>query len=486
MIGAATPRVNAVSSGSRHVRRVARFVAHWLFDTLVFALAWGVIQHLEVAATGQPQMLGTTFWLSYLVWFVWQAILKGHYTHKGPFWQDLRFQLKGLGWLATGHTGLAVLGHWVLSPWSLLMGWAVVMVGVPVGRALARQVLAMLRLWYSPTLVFGTGQNAEDAARALSGEVAMGFYVVGFVSVQLPSGLSTSVPKTTWAGKPLLIWDGSHETLDLANSCHCVIALEADQGLLRDEVIRALTNKHVSDVHVIPAMRGVPLYGMDVSHFFSREVLMIHVGNNLASGVFAAYKRTFDLVVSGLLLLLLAPLLGYLAYKVRQDGGPALFGHSRIGRNGKTFKCLKFRSMVVDAKERLAHLLATDPQARAEWDKDFKLRNDPRISAVGHFLRKTSLDELPQLWNVFKGEMSLVGPRPVIRDELERYGNDVSYYLQVRPGVTGLWQVSGRNDVDYATRVYLDAWYVKNWTLWNDIAILFKTVGVVTKTSGAY
>jgi UDP-galactose-lipid carrier transferase len=142
--------------------------------------------------------------------------------------------------------------------------------------------------------------------------------------------------------------------------------------------------------------------------------------------------------------------------------------------------------MVVDAKERLAHLLATDPQARAEWDKDFKLRNDPRISAVGHFLRKTSLDELPQLWNVFKGEMSLVGPRPVIRDELERYGNDVSYYLQVRPGVTGLWQVSGRNDVDYATRVYLDAWYVKNWTLWNDIAILFKTVGVVTKTSGAY
>lgn len=142
--------------------------------------------------------------------------------------------------------------------------------------------------------------------------------------------------------------------------------------------------------------------------------------------------------------------------------------------------------MVINSKEVLEHLLATDAQAKAEWDKDYKLKNDPRITSIGHFIRKTSLDELPQLWNVFKGEMSLVGPRPVVEDELNRYGENKEYYLMTNPGMTGLWQVSGRNDTDYATRVYLDAWYVKNWSLWYDIAILFKTINVVLKRDGAY
>lgn len=142
--------------------------------------------------------------------------------------------------------------------------------------------------------------------------------------------------------------------------------------------------------------------------------------------------------------------------------------------------------MVPNAQEVLQNLLDTSPEARAEWDKDFKLKNDPRITPIGSFLRKTSLDELPQLWNVLKGEMSLVGPRPVISEELDRYGERAVHYLQAKPGMTGLWQVSGRNDVDYESRVYLDAWYVKNWNLWTDIVILFKTVGVVLQRDGAY
>jgi lipopolysaccharide/colanic/teichoic acid biosynthesis glycosyltransferase len=135
----------------------------------------------------------------------------------------------------------------------------------------------------------------------------------------------------------------------------------------------------------------------------------------------------------------------------------------------------------------LEELLARDPQARAEWERDFKLRNDPRITPLGRLLRKTSLDELPQLINVIRGEMSLVGPRPVIPSELDRYGVAKVYYLQVRPGLTGLWQVSGRNDVDYERRVSLDGWYVRNWTLWYDILILFRTLLIVpSKASGAY
>ncbi|HDY8748802.1 TPA: sugar transferase, partial [Klebsiella pneumoniae] len=158
----------------------------------------------------------------------------------------------------------------------------------------------------------------------------------------------------------------------------------------------------------------------------------------------------------------------------------------RVGKNGRKFKCLKFRSMVINSKEVLENLLINDNEAREEWEKTFKLKNDPRITKIGHFLRRTSLDELPQLFNVLKGEMSLVGPRPIITEELQRYNEEVDYYLLSKPGMTGLWQVSGRSDVDYDTRVYLDSWYVKNWSMWNDIAILFKTIAVVLNRDGAY
>ena len=131
-------------------------------------------------------------------------------------------------------------------------------------------------------------------------------------------------------------------------------------------------------------------------------------------------------------------------------------------------------------------MLQRQPELRKQWQVEHKLRSDPRVSPLGRFLRRTSLDELPQLINVIRGEMSLVGPRPVVRSELPRYGDQVGYYLMVRPGMTGLWQVSGRNDVDYDTRVYLDSWYVKNWSLWHDLVILFKTISVVLTRQGAY
>ena len=214
--------------------------------------------------------------------------------------------------------------------------------------------------------------------------------------------------------------------------------------------------------------------------------MILRVNNNLAKRTSRFLKRAFDIVGARSIIIALSPALLILGYLVSRDGGNPIYGHERVGLNGRKFKCLKFRSMVINSKEVLEEVLRTDPVARAEWDKDFKLKNDPRITKVGHFIRKTSLDELPQLWNVVRGDMSLVGPRPVIEDELSRYAGDVDYYLMAKPGMTGLWQVSGRNDVDYETRVYFDSWYVKNWSLWNDIAILFKTVGVVLKRDGAY
>lgn len=197
-------------------------------------------------------------------------------------------------------------------------------------------------------------------------------------------------------------------------------------------------------------------------------------------------KRTMDVCGASVLLILLSPVLLAIALIVMRDHGNAVYGHPRIGRGGRTFQCLKFRSMVKNSDEVLANLLATDPNAREEWDRDFKLKNDIRITPVGRVLRKTSLDELPQLWNVLRGDMSLVGPRPVVQKELVRYGRDVRYYLALRPGMTGLWQVSGRNDVDYPTRVSLDVKYAMNRSFAFDMVILFRTFKVVLAKDGAY
>ncbi len=197
-------------------------------------------------------------------------------------------------------------------------------------------------------------------------------------------------------------------------------------------------------------------------------------------------KRLFDVVSTALLIALLSPLLLVIAFLARRDGGPVVFGHRRIGAYGQTFKCWKFRTMVPNAEDVLRQLLASDPAAQAEWERDFKLRNDPRITPVGRFLRVTSLDELPQLFNVLAGDMSLVGPRPIVADEVKRYGAAFHDYARCRPGITGVWQISGRNDVGYRERVQLDQNYSRHWSFARDIAVLLKTPFAVFRRSGAY
>ncbi len=195
-------------------------------------------------------------------------------------------------------------------------------------------------------------------------------------------------------------------------------------------------------------------------------------------------KRIFDLVLGVLLLPILVPVIAALWAVTRMDGGPGFFGHRRVGRNGKSFRCWKIRSMVTDAEAKLREHLAAHPEAAAEWERDQKLTNDPRITKLGNVLRATSLDELPQIWNVLKGEMSFVGPRPVIRDEITRYGANRTAYLTVRPGLTGIWQVSGRNDVSYEERVQMDVQYLSVASLRNDFTILLKTGQAVTGRTG--
>jgi Undecaprenyl-phosphate galactose phosphotransferase WbaP len=393
-----------------------------------------------------------------------------HYSDRKPFWSELGETMIALLVLAVLDLAVLALTRWNTSRlwWALV--WPLAMLCVPLGRGLARSLMRRAGVWQRPTLIVGNGPNAHEAVAALNSEPALGFAVVEFIDAAQASTALTKKLKQ-WAQVP---------------GVQFVLALEHGQNDLREDLLRRLAHWKAEDVSVVPAMRGVPLFGTDMSYFFSHEVAMLKLRNNLRYWPARLLKRVFDLFAALVLMVLGALPLLYIALRIRRDGGPAMFAHQRVGQSGKVFPCFKFRTMQVDAEERLRELLANDPAARAEWEREFKLRNDPRITPIGQFLRRTSLDELPQLFNVIRGEMSLVGPRPVIRAELARYGDDVDYFLMVRPGMTGLWQVSGRNDTSYETRVYLDTWYVKNWSLWYDIAIMFKTIRVVLNKDGAY
>ena len=198
-------------------------------------------------------------------------------------------------------------------------------------------------------------------------------------------------------------------------------------------------------------------------------------------------KRYFDVAAAFSSILFWLPLLCLIAIAIKfADGGPIFYRHRRIGQNGKAFDCFKFRTMVVDADTTLRHHLAANPDAAREWQQNHKLKCDPRITPLGAVLRKTSLDELPQLFNIVKGEMSLVGPRPIVLNEVPKYGECIAHYMRARPGLTGAWQISGRNDVDYARRVWLDTEYVENWSFGRDLAIIVSTFRVVLTSRGCY
>ena len=401
-----------------------------------------------------------------------------HYSDRRPFWDELGDFFKLLGVLSLLDMTLVAVNQWEASRLWWALSWSGVLIALVFMRAITRKILKSLDLWTRPTIIIGVGQNAHDALLALNSQPELGLRVFGFVDAggTVDQGIKTTKPRLPSAqmayvaGQPGIQW---------------VIALEHTQSEQREYWLRVLAQWGAIDISVIPAMRGVPLHGTDMSHFFSHEVALLRMRNNLRRWPARLSKRIFDTLAALALLVLLSPLLLLLVTLIRRDGGPAVFSHPRVGKNGKMFNCYKFRSMVVDAEQQLEVLFQHRPELMDQWRNQRKLKEDPRLSPMGGFLRRSSLDELPQLFNIIKGEMSLVGPRPIVSSELMRYGPDAGYYLMVRPGMTGLWQVSGRSDVEYEKRVYLDTWYVKNWSISYDLVILIKTFRVVLRRRGA-
>jgi Undecaprenyl-phosphate galactose phosphotransferase, WbaP/exopolysaccharide biosynthesis polyprenyl glycosylphosphotransferase len=412
-------------------------------------------------------------------WFYYH----GHYGRRAAFWDEIGEIIQITTVLAALNATFAFSGGLPLSRLWLFSTWILVLVFLPATRLSMHWLISQQKSWQRPYVLIGCGKNAVDAMQAFASEPLLGYRLHAIVLPSEEDSVDQNLPFNVLR---ISLNEDFIQTLVDIGSPHIVIALEMDQWKDNQKVILSLAMEY-PDLTIAPPLRGLPIFGMETLHFFSHEIFMLRSRDNLARLGPRMLKRLFDLVAASFLVLFLSPLLLFLALRIwHSDRGPVFFVQERIGRNGHAFPCYKFRSMIVDAERKLQEYFVSHPDLHAEYQRNLKLREDPRVTRVGRFLRRTSLDELPQLFNVLRGNMSLVGPRPLLERELSRYGGGLVLYQQVYPGITGLWQISGRSETSFSKRASLDAWYVKNWSLWYDIVILLHTIKVVITRAGAY
>lgn len=424
---------------------------------------------------------------------------RGHYTRFKGLWEEFGEVIRIVLTVAGLTIALLYILRIEFSRTWLLTSWALILLLVPIARIITKRFLRRVNRWFTPTLVIGSGKNALDAALAIESDPNLGFKVQALVDMNLLSGNDGAGTEQIKQVKAFDQIHRTYKTFDVLGSRddfdrhaksenipYIVFALESGEFTEYQKLVDDLMlSRHT--LSVIPPIKGMPLMAAQISPIFRHEVLHIKITTNLANWSSRQIKRVLDVSLSSLLILALMPLGIIVALLIKRDGGAVFFSQERVGMDGKLFNCWKFRSMEPDASSALQLLLKTESTTNTEYKLNCKLKADPRVTPTGKFIRKYSIDELPQLYNVLIGEMSLVGPRPVQPDELEaKYGKHAQFYLATPPGITGLWQVSGRNNLDYETRISLDTWYVRNWTLWGDIQIFARTITAVLKADGAY
>ena len=349
-----------------------------------------------------------------------------------------------------------------------------------IGRYILLKLLKKMNWLTKPVILIGAGKTAELALSFFDGDLGYRYRVVGLLD---DAPISKILPQK------FLLLGQVQNAVDIIRDSGVKTVIITAPGMdgTRMERLVAKIQPLVRDILFVPDLMMLPLGHVGVEPFYTEKVFMLSIRNNLARRRNRLAKRIFDLILTIIGGILISPILLILAVVVGVDNkGRIIFAHRRVGRKGKPFPCYKFQTMVPNAQERLEEYLAKNPEARKEWEESFKLTNDPRVTKLGAFLRKTSLDELPQLWNVLMGDMSLVGPRPIVAKEVKFYGENIEEYYMVPPGITGMWQVNGRSDTTYEERVGMDTWYVRNWSVWIDLVYLFKTVKAVFTGKGAY
>jgi Undecaprenyl-phosphate galactose phosphotransferase WbaP len=471
--GSSMPDSALVSMSARRTLRTVTpfFLVDILALMIAGAAATGALWLVSPAAAQAVGWLAPIALLPLLA-FYWLA---GLYSE---IWVHPVVELRHVVHVNTLALCAAAAGSLLAGPWPVFFaaGWLVAIVLLPMFRVITRHFCAGCRWWGYPTLVIGSGEGIEELTRTILDAPHSGLRPMVLTDPQRQCRSS------------LLPVVNDHNTLEsLVRSegiCHGVVALpDVSQSQLTKmldhygELVPHLLV--LSDSKTLPTLWGASRSGGRISG--------IEVRNGLLMVTLGIVKRAIDLAFAIAVFTIGLPIfLGIMAAIRLTSPGPIFFGHTRIGRYGWPFKAWKFRTMYPNSDHMLKEYLASNPDAQAEWDRDQKLRNDPRVTPIGRLLRKTSLDELPQMWNVLRGDMSLVGPRPIVESEVARYGEFYRLYTTVKPGVTGLWQASGRNDIGYEDRVQLDAFYVRHWSPWLDIYIIAKTVVALLSRGGAY
>jgi undecaprenyl-phosphate galactose phosphotransferase len=396
---------------------------------------------------------------------------KGHYTQRLPHWETMShlMSVTTIGFFISGFT-LFVFKSDGSRLW-MGMSWFCFAAFFLAGRNIVKKLLKIYNKWIISVVLIGEGPAVNSTIKALHAETEMGYRIVKVLPVSVLEELTTP---GSWA-----------DLMHKAGGNHFLLAAPDYKTGYYQTSLSALIYARLP-YSIVPASSSLPSSTLSSHYLFTHGVTILHHTNRLQLMLPRIIKRSFDIIISVAALVIFSPIMAMIMLMIKVDGGPAVFGHKRVGQHGKIFQCLKFRSMVMNGEEVLQRHFAKNPAALAEWQAGWKLRDDPRVTGLGRFLRKTSIDELPQLLNVLKGEMSLVGPRPIIVAECANYNTDITLYYMVRPGITGLWQISGRNDVSYRERVEMDSRYIRNWSFWHDIAIVLKTFGVLVKRTGAY
>ena len=447
-----------------------------LGDLLSAALALQLTS-LFLGATGRPALnwSDSLIWVGF--WILWRAY-QGLYPGYGRSPQtELRLHTVGTVTLLGAQIAAAFAVHRLVpSVPGLLLQWGLILILALLVRYGLRSLLIRGGQYGRSISVIGAGQTAALTIAHLKSNPAYGLNpVVAYDD-------NPALHGTLLEGVPIV--GTLDDALNAPRTAQALISIPGARAEVQQRVVNSVYAAYPF-TWVVPDLFGVPNQALQPHNIGS--IASLEIKNNLRSVQARVIKRVLDLVLSLIGLILISPILLVIALLIRLDSeGPAIYKAERLGRDGKTFPCYKFRSMYQNGEQRLVELLATDSDRRAEYEKYHKLRDDPRVTRIGAFLRKTSLDELPQLLNVVLGQMSLVGPRPYLPREQPKMGNAAREILLINPGMTGYWQVNERSESTFERRLDMDRFYIANWSPWLDIIILFKTVRVVLISKGAY
>jgi undecaprenyl-phosphate galactose phosphotransferase len=397
-----------------------------------------------------PYNMYLTFYPLYII-LLSLFTYEGIYTYRYDFWHESRLIIKVITFSAILVFAYLAMTKSITSYSRLVIGTSFIIMAIliPLSKNLNKKLLYKLGLWQKKAKIYG-----NDAF--LTEEIYTNPYL-GYVKPK-----QNQEPDTVF-----------------------INSKDNDVKTLKQIISSEIKGKH--EVIFVPLMNDYNLTQSHIYELSNTRTNLIVFSNRLKSKYRLIFKNIFDVLLSVLIFPFLIPIILFIAFKLRQKEPQAniFFCQKRLGKNGKIFTCYKFRTMYENSDELLTKYLKSHPEEIIYYKKYHKYKNDPRITSLGHILRKTSLDELPQIWNVFKNEMSFIGPRPYMLDESTKIEDDKETILSVKPGITGLWQVSGRNDVDFKSRIHLDVWYIRNWNLWMDLVILIKTVKTVLFRDGA-